>query len=452
MFDKILQIWKDTEEKLPGFRYFTAAFLIVIALGYLVLNYLSKDYWWTVIPGFFLVLLAALFVWLVLTLINPPAGPDEITKGMRRFLVRFVLFLFVGFVLTIITLSATLALWQQPAAICRELGCVPPPSPPDDHSVALAHAILKNAVSADWDHANTKIFSDANAMDGFLGRYGCRYCRLNAYQGLCPPDFTAGLCSASATAVAAAQSGSVSRMPHLHRQTGSCARKNLTRAASPGRILGIDLSHIDHDVDFGALEAKGVYFVYLKASQGSHFLDAAFAQRWKAAGEAGLIRGAYHTFTTDPADSQAALFLSAMSHVEYGPCDLGPALDLGIAQNLSPPNAPAGALSSYLKNAVQWLGVVKQKTAGSGGRAPTPIVYASAGSVPDGDPSAQALAAYPLWFGNYAVIGSPSPPAAWGRYTFRQFTDGHIGQVIAGLPYDASEFNGTPVELLRLTR
>jgi lysozyme len=452
MFDKIAKIWADTEAKLPGFRYFTAAFLILIVLGYLILNYVNKDYWWTVIPGFLLILLFTLFVWLVLTLINPPSGPEGITRGMRIFLMRFVVFLFVGFVVAIIGLSATLALWQQPAVLCRELGCPPPPTPPDERSVQLAHMILRSRISADWRLKHPRyegVFQDSVGMDGLLGDLGCEYCKLNDYQSPCPPEYTATLCFISTKAIAAARQNVAAAPPHIERNDGGCESKKLTQVRAPDRILGIDLSHIDHDVDFKTLQQKGVYFVYLKASQGAHFIDAAFSKRWKAAGEAGMIRGAYHTFTDESPRSQAALFLSALGQVEYGPCDLGPALDLGIAQNLAPPYAPEGTLKIFVEHAGIWLATVR---AGMGEHVPIPIVYLIAGPFQKDDSSVRALANYPLWFGSYAVIGHPSPPAAWKQYVMRQFTDGRAGEVIDGLPYDTNEFNGSVSDLIRMTR
>src|SRR5689334_5429353 len=100
MFDKFIQKWNEIEDKLPGFRYFTATFLVLIAAGFLVLNYVGKNYWWLTLPGILLILLLVLFVWLILTIVNPPPRPDPIVAWMRRFLVVFVLFLFVGFVIT----------------------------------------------------------------------------------------------------------------------------------------------------------------------------------------------------------------------------------------------------------------------------------------------------------------------------------------------------------------
>ena len=456
MFDKFFKIVDDLEANLPGFRYVVAVFVILVALGYLVLTYIGKDNLLLIIPGFFFILLAVLFIWLILSIVSPPSTDDATLKWMRKFLTIFVLFLFVGFTLTAITLAVTLTLYHVPERICREFpnNCVIPPAPPGDHDVQLAHAILKNQISRDWPAGDQTEFDSAYVMDKFLRQYGCGYCKLNNYAGLCAPDYTAQLCLASASVVRAAQTTAprfLARRHNFHSGSG-CAATQLAHAGTPAHIFGIDLSHTDADVDFASLPARGIYFVYLKASQGTGFVDPAFVRRWIAAGKAGLIRGAYHTLTSDDPKAQAALFLSAVAQVNSGSCDLGPALDMGIAQSFA--NAPGGNLTSFAAKAVQWLGTVKGALAAAapGGVAAMPIVYVSAGTFPAAGTGTPALAGYPLWFGSYAVIGNPSVPLPWTGFVFRQFTDGHSGQVLDGLPYDASEFVGTPGELFALTR
>lgn len=78
-------------------------------------------------------------------------------------------------------------------------------------------------------------------------------------------------------------------------------------------VVGLDLSAHNGAVDFDSVAAAGVDFVYLKATEGVAFSDAAFIRNYSAARRAGLKVGAYHFFRFD-ADgiSQGRHFLDAL--------------------------------------------------------------------------------------------------------------------------------------------
>ncbi|WP_454745337.1 glycoside hydrolase family 25 protein [Ciceribacter selenitireducens] len=63
-------------------------------------------------------------------------------------------------------------------------------------------------------------------------------------------------------------------------------------------IQGIDVSHHQGDIDWSRLAAlPNVRFAIMKATEGGDFRDRKFAENWRRAGEAGIVRGAYHFFT-----------------------------------------------------------------------------------------------------------------------------------------------------------
>lgn len=64
-------------------------------------------------------------------------------------------------------------------------------------------------------------------------------------------------------------------------------------------IAGIDVSAHNGIVDFDRVAADSISFVYIKASEGDNFRDAAFDDNYRRAREAGLKVGAYHFFRFD---------------------------------------------------------------------------------------------------------------------------------------------------------
>ena len=63
-------------------------------------------------------------------------------------------------------------------------------------------------------------------------------------------------------------------------------------------IQGIDVSHHQGDIDWPRLALQSnVRFAIMKATEGGDFRDRKFAENWRRAGEAGIVRGAYHFFT-----------------------------------------------------------------------------------------------------------------------------------------------------------
>lgn len=74
----------------------------------------------------------------------------------------------------------------------------------------------------------------------------------------------------------------------------------------PNRILipgkyskGVDLSHYQGDVDMDALAKQDIDFIYIKATEGSTFVDDYYANNNRNAIESGLLTGAYHFFSFD---------------------------------------------------------------------------------------------------------------------------------------------------------
>ncbi len=94
----------------------------------------------------------------------------------------------------------------------------------------------------------------------------------------------------------------------------------------PGERYGIDVSAYQGNVNWKQVAASGISFVYIKATEGSSFLDPDFAEDRTAAESAGLEVGAYHFFSLcSSGRAQAAAFLRAVGPRKL---QLPPAVDL----------------------------------------------------------------------------------------------------------------------------
>lgn len=91
-------------------------------------------------------------------------------------------------------------------------------------------------------------------------------------------------------------------------------------------VQGIDVSAHQGPIDWDAVTRGDVRFAYMKATEGSDFVDPRFAFNWRGAERAGIMRGAYHYFTLCRSGAQqAANFIRT---VPRGSTMLPPAVDL----------------------------------------------------------------------------------------------------------------------------
>ncbi|TLX09731.1 GH25 family lysozyme [Rhizobium sp. MHM7A] len=97
-------------------------------------------------------------------------------------------------------------------------------------------------------------------------------------------------------------------------------------------IQGIDVSHHQGDIDWKTVAAQpSVRFAIMKATEGGDHKDSRFAENWQRAGDAGVVRGAYHFFTfCRPGKDQAQNFLAT---VPKAPQTLPIAIDLEFVGN-----------------------------------------------------------------------------------------------------------------------
>jgi len=165
-------------------------------------------------------------------------------------------------------------------------------------------------------------------------------------------------------------------------------------ASAAGLHHGIDVSSHSGVVDWNAVRDEGHSFAFIKASEGVDLPDPDFNANWTAAGDAGLVRGAYHFFVTeDDPELQARLFIET---VQLDPGDLAPVVDIELIGRGTSPGLP-DRLRRFLVLVEQRYGV-------------RPIIYTSPKfwNTHFGD----GFGHYPLWIAEYGV-GEPTIPNGW---------------------------------------
>lgn len=189
-------------------------------------------------------------------------------------------------------------------------------------------------------------------------------------------------------------------------------------------IAGIDIYHGDTVNSWAAIKASGINFCFIKATEGTHYLDPEFKKNWAACKQAGIIRGAYGFFhpSQDPV-KQAEVLCSTVGILE--PTDLPLTLDWEVTDDVSPSTDEMRGLTFLLK--VEELSGKK------------PIIYGGPYFLEDMELSAN-FSGYPLWLAQYNTTARiPSP---WKAWTFWQTGDsGHVPGM--GNPVDMNKFQGT---------
>lgn len=185
--------------------------------------------------------------------------------------------------------------------------------------------------------------------------------------------------------------------------------------ASNGLLFGPDVSSYQHPggaaIDWSEVARDGARFVFIKATQGTGYVNPYFTADWSGAQAAGLVRGAYAF--ADPAlpMSTAAAQAETLVRVVGTTRALGvlpPVLDLEQSGGLSP-----GQLVQWTRT---WLATVASLT----GR--VPIIYTGAWFWDPALGGNSSFGAYPLWESGYSA-NPPAVPAGWSQWTFWQHTD-----------------------------
>ncbi|SDZ61084.1 lysozyme [Evansella caseinilytica] len=78
-------------------------------------------------------------------------------------------------------------------------------------------------------------------------------------------------------------------------------------------VMGVDVASYQGAIDWPALEQQGIQFAFIKATEGSSFVDQYFADNWGNAEMTRIRKGAYHFFSYDSeGKTQAQHFINTV--------------------------------------------------------------------------------------------------------------------------------------------
>lgn len=136
----------------------------------------------------------------------------------------------------------------------------------------------------------------------------------------------------SDASAAASTSGNIDSSPAAAKSPDDDYPASMTEVSSECRSLvaGIDISHWDGTINWSEVNGESIYFVYMKATEGTDFIDPSFEENWNGIRSTSLRRGAYLFY--DPGLSaadqtvQAQTFIHTVKDLQDG--DLPPMLDV----------------------------------------------------------------------------------------------------------------------------
>ena len=114
---------------------------------------------------------------------------------------------------------------------------------------------------------------------------------------------------------------------------GACSAPvdDASRSPDDFALKGIDVSHHQGRIAWEDVADAGIEFVYIKATEGTDWIDPRGATNWSGAKDAGLRVGAYHYYLLcKTGGAQAEHFID---HVPIDASALPPVIDLEHAQN-----------------------------------------------------------------------------------------------------------------------
>ncbi|AGB04467.1 lysozyme M1 (1,4-beta-N-acetylmuramidase) [Aciduliprofundum sp. MAR08-339] len=196
------------------------------------------------------------------------------------------------------------------------------------------------------------------------------------------------------------------------------------------RVYGVDVSHWQGEVNWQEVYNDGYRFAFVKATQGTSYVDSEFTTNMKNGHAAGLYMGAYHfaepnTPIESDADQEADHFVNTISpYLKDG--YLVPVLDLEDNSNDLTWTQLTDWANAFCSRVYNETGI-------------RPLIYTSSSWAEN---LAQSITQWDLWIAEYTGDTSEEPnTGVWPSWSFWQYTDSGSVNGISG-NVDEDIFNG----------
>ncbi|GHJ31356.1 hydrolase [Streptomyces hygroscopicus subsp. sporocinereus] len=195
-------------------------------------------------------------------------------------------------------------------------------------------------------------------------------------------------------------------------------------------VEGVDVSGHQGNVNWATLWSSGVRFAYVKATEGTSYINPYFAQQYNGSYNVGMIRGAYHFAL--PGNSTGAAQANYFVDHGGGWSKDGKTLPGALDMEYNPYGATCYGLSTSAM--VNWIKDFSNTYKARTGR--DPVIYTSTSWWKTCTGNSAAFGAInPLWIPRYgSSVGEL--PAGWGFHTIWQYTSS--GPTVG----DHDQFNG----------
>ena len=226
-------------------------------------------------------------------------------------------------------------------------------------------------------------------------------------------------------------------------------------ATAASTVQGIDVASFQHSggaaINWSDVAAAGYKFAFIKASEGSYYLNPYYATDVSGAQAAGMFAAPYAFAIPNYSGGalQADYMLDNADYVPDGHL-LPPILDIEYDPYAGTNPGKDGTTGSCYgltqTQMVAWISAFTAEIQRRTGQ--HPLIYSTAGWWDTCTGDSAAFTADPLWIANFNV-SSPAMPAAWQNWAYWQYTDSATVPGISSKATkpDASWLSSTALEL-----
>lgn len=209
-------------------------------------------------------------------------------------------------------------------------------------------------------------------------------------------------------------------------------------AETKAKPAGVDVSHYQGNINWKKVRAAGIQFAWIKATEGTSYIDPKFGANYTGAYKAKVIRGAYHF--ARPGNSSGAA--QAKYFAKHG--------GAWSADNRTLPGAldlEAGCHGLSQKQMRNWIADFHKTYKAKTGR--HMVIYTTSSWWKSCTGNWTGLSKKsPMWVAHWGV-SKPAVPHNWSTWTAWQYTSsGHVSGISGNV--DRNRFNGSRDRLLAL--